>query len=647
MPALSWAAEGSWGGGTPSSGAPWRADAIVEEVRVPLTISPRRERRGSLALAMLALFGLVIPAGVLAAKPPPPPAVNLQILNVSDWHANLDPVGTLGGAWNISARWQADRAAHVGPTLTLTAGDDIGASPPLSSFFNEEPSIQAQRMMGIQVNTFGNHNFDRGVAHLQQMINLAAAPSTGTTGANPGQPFQYVASNLKNLAANLTGVDPIAYVSYGKLKVAVLGIVNEEAPSLVTPGNFGTIAITDGVAATIKYATIARKAGANAVIVITHKGFQSLTPTQTGPLVDFASALPAGLVDVVIGDHTNIQGQGTAPNGVLYHENLSFGNGYAKTVLNVQPGKGGTVNSKVATFVSPPAGGALSSNNTQCGALAFCDQAIVDMLVPYRVLLAQALDGVIGTTTEPFDRSGNNERRKEVPLGDLVADGIADLYDVQIGYMTGGGLRTQFPACAYQPVDHTLNRANWAAGHGSIVACPGYASTAPYDVVIGDVYSVLPFGNNILTRSVTGIQLWQALENGVSKCGNPLLDVDPVTCQGRFPQVSGIKFTFDVGNLTGCAGTEGVPGATWACVPSRVCTLTLANGDPIAYDSTTYTMAITDFTNAGGDSYYMLADGQGATRDRDANAFLAYVQQLGGVLDPTSYPLDRITQATC
>ena len=382
--------------------------------------------------------------------------------------------------------------------------------------------------------------------------------------------------------------------------------------------------------------------------MITHKGFQTLTPTPTGALVDFASALPAGLVDVVIGRPHQRPGPGHGANGVLYHENLSYGNSYAKTVLNVQPGKGGTVNSKAASFVVPGPTGSLADNNTSCGTAPFCDEAIVDMLIPFRVALAAALDGVIGTTTVPFDRGNNVERRKEVPLGNLIADGIADIYDVQIGFMTGGGIRSQLPACAYAPVDHSLDRANWNADHTAVVACSGYGGTAPYDVVIGDVYTVLPFGNNILTRTVTGTQLWRALENGVSKCPNPLTDVDPVTCQGRFPQVSGIKFTFDVGNATGCAGTETGPSPTWACnTISRVCSVTLANGTPIAQDSTTYTMAITDFTNAGGDSYFMLADGQGATRDRDANAFLAYVQQLGGVLDPTIYPLDRITQAAC
>src|SRR5262245_15918851 len=468
---------------------------MLEDDPVPLSISQRRERRGSLALALLALFGLVIPAGTLAAKPPPPPPVDIQILNVSDWHANLDPISAAaGGAWNISARWKADRLAFAGPTLTLTAGDDFGASPPLSSFFNEEPSIQAQRLMGIQVNTFGNHNFDKGTAHLQSMIDLAAAPSTGTSGAHPGQPFRYVATNLKNLSANLSGVDPVAYFTLGGAKVAVLGIVNEEAPTLVTPGNFGTIQITDGVAATIKFATIARKAGANAVIVITHKGFATLTPSQTGPLVDFASALPEGLVDVVIGDHTNVQGFGTAANGVLYTENASFGNTYAKTILNdVQPGRGGTVDSASVSFVVPGPTGSLATNNTSCGVAPFCDQDIVNMLVPYRVQLAAALDGVIGTTTLPVDRGGNLERRKEIPLGDLVADGIREVYDVDIGYMTGGGIRTQFPSCTYNPVNTALHRGNYdnanstppANRHLTVLGCPGgYLNTAPDDIVI-------------------------------------------------------------------------------------------------------------------------------------------------------------------
>src|SRR5918999_5651283 len=374
-----------------------------------------------LAVAMLAMAG----AGV-AKKPGAPAPVTIQILNVSDWHGNVDPVSNTGGAWNLSARWQEDRLAH--PTLTLTAGDDFGASPAISNFFNEEPAVKAERMMGIQVNTLGNHNFDRGVAHLQQMIDLAGAP---TSSSAPGTPYRYVSANLKNLDGNLTGVDPVAYFNVGGAKVAVIGITNEEAPNLVLPGSFGTIEVTDGVAAANKFARIARRAKADAVIVVTHKGVRGFTDgAPHGELIDFANAVDSSLIDAIVGDHTDIQFSGTI-NGILVHENRSFGATYAKTLLNVKPGgpsSGGSVTAKSVSFVSTSPAGALGNNNASCTggtpAPAFCDQAIVDMLVPYRRQLAALLDGKVGTTTEPFKRGGNIERRQEVPLGDLIADGM-------------------------------------------------------------------------------------------------------------------------------------------------------------------------------------------------------------------------------
>src|SRR5688500_2201027 len=281
------------------------------------------------AAAMVAV--LLVAVGTSAvAKPAPPAPVTIQILNVSDWHGNLDPVANAGGAWNISARWKQDRTYR--PTLTLTAGDDFGATPPLSSFFNEEPSVKAQRLMGIQVGALGNHNFDRGVAHLQPMIDLAGAPKGGSV---PGEPFSYVAANLKNLDGNLSGVDPVRYFNVGGAKVAVIGITNEEAPSVVLPGSFGTIEITDGVAAANKFARIARKAKSDVVIVITHKGVRGFTGGQPfGELIYFAEGVDSSLIDVVVGDHTDVQFSGTI-NDILVHESRSYGVSYAKTLLQV------------------------------------------------------------------------------------------------------------------------------------------------------------------------------------------------------------------------------------------------------------------------------------------------------------------------
>jgi 2',3'-cyclic-nucleotide 2'-phosphodiesterase (5'-nucleotidase family) len=593
----------------------------------PLGRRVRRTERLVTLLAVLIAVALIVPGVMLAKKAPPPPSLTIQILNVSDWHGNVDPSNGFGGAWNLSARWQQDRQAY--PTLTLTSGDDIGASPPLVSFFDEVPSILAQRQMGMQVGTLGNHNFDRGLAHLQQMIDLARTP---TSAEAPGTPFRYVSANLKNTRGNLSGVDPVAYFNVGGAKVAVIGITNEEAPNLVLPGSFGDVKVTNGVAAANKFARIARQAKADAVIVITHKGVRALSPAPVGELIDFADAVDSRLIDVVIGDHTDIQYSGTRPNGILVHENRSFGVTYAKTLMTVRPGgpgKAGTVTAKSVEFVSPAAGGSLSAGNTSCGSLPFCDQAIVDMLVPYRAQLAALLDSKIGTTTQPYKRGGNIERRQEVELGNLITDGMRWRYGTQLAFMNGGGMRAQMPTCSYSPTNTSLNRANWNGTFTALTTCAGYGATAPYDIVLGDVNAVLSFANILNTRTVTGAQLWQALEQGVRA-----IAADGTSSDGRFPQISGFKFGFRYDIATGCDGAN--------CTVNRVQWVTLADGTPIPNSSTaTYTLTLPNFINLGGDGYAMFNDGQGATQEIDWVVLAEYIKAFP-TLDPTTDPLNRI-----
>ena len=300
---------------------------------------------------------------------------------------------------------------------------------------------------------------------------------------------------------------------------------------------------------------------------------------------------------------------------------------------------------KSVSFVSPGPAGSLGSNNTSCAGgttpAAYCDQAIVDMLVPYRQQLAAQLDGQIATTTLPFDRAGTPsvERSGESPLGDLMADGMRARYGTQLGLMNGGGIRQQLPTCSYLPTNTALNRGNWDATHTTVTTCSGYGSGTPYDIVLGDVFSVLPFGNNLTTRTVTGAQLWTAMENGVSR-----IDASGNGADGRFPQVSGFKFSFRYDIATGCHSPITTGGADWtACNIARVQTMALTNGTPIPNDGTTYTLTLPNFTNTGGDSYFMFKDGQGTTQELDATVFADYIEGLGAV-DPSSFPLDRIIE---
>lgn len=542
-----------------------------------------------IAALFAAVAGSVTNAG--ASSSASGDVVTIQLLDVSDWHAQLDPNdvnGTLiGGASVISTLWKQDRESNPN-TLTITAGDAYGASPPLSGFFDEEPGVRAMRLMGFDVDTFGNHNFDRGVAHLQRMINLAAAPSASV----PGKPFSYVSANLSKLDENLSGVAPWRIFDVAGVKVGVVGITNPEAPGLVFPGSFGTMVPTDPIAAANKAKAQARAAGAKVLIAITHMGIAGTDPTTgqpAGPLTEFAENV--GGFDVIFGDHTDVQYENVI-NNALVIENRSKGLTYSRTFLTVDR-KNGRIIDRRNRFIVPLASGVPR------------DMAIENMLQPYRVELAEAFDEKIATTTGVFVRGGNIERRQEVAIGDLVADALRTTYGTQIGFTNSGGIRSSLPS-TYAPLDTSLRRT-------------GCAVATPCDLVVGDVYTVLPFGNTVLTRTVTGAQLFAALEHGI-ECVNATggLNATCVPGTGKFPQISGFRFTFDPTRAAG----------------SRVVSASLNDGTPILPDATTYTLATNDFTNAGGDGYRMFADGQGTTRDLMANVLLEYMR--GKTLTPTT-----------
>jgi len=551
----------------------------VASIRLP------QGRKRWLALVSLMLVLLVVATGTRAATSSGPrKPVTIQFLTVSDWHAQLDPlsvsgVGDVGGAAVLSAYWQADRAANPN-SLTLTAGDAYGAAPPLSSFFDEESAVKAMNLMGIDVDTFGNHNFDRGTAHLQRMIDLAD--------------FPYVSANLKNVDENLRGVKAFEIFEVDGVKIAVIGVTNPEAPTLVFPGNFGTIEVTNPVVAANKARAAAKQAGAQVFVAITHMGIEGSDPVTGAPvgrLIDFANNV--GGFDIIFGDHTDAQFSATI-NNALVVENRSKGLTYSKTNLTVDAENGRVLNRSVQ-FMTP-----LSSGVTP-------DPAIVNLLTPYRSQLAAAFDAKIGVATNVFPRGGNVERLREVAIGNLIADSMRLYYGTQIAFTNGGGIRAALPS-SYTPVDRTLRRTS-----------AGYTAGPPYDLVVGDVFTVLPFGNSVVTRSVTGAQLHAILEHSVGALPS---------ANGRFAQISGFKFSYDVSRVPG----------------SRVVSVTLDDGTPVLADATTYTLATNDFTNAGGDGYTMLADGQGTTRDVMANVLLDFIRQRGTITPTIENRITAVTQ---
>ncbi|HEU0293944.1 MAG TPA: 5'-nucleotidase C-terminal domain-containing protein [Anaerolineales bacterium] len=506
--------------------------------------------RTFLSWSVLAILVLISTTGANAA---PHPTVDIQILNVSDWHGQLDPlvVGTtqVGGAAAISAYWQADRAANPN-TLTLTAGDAVGATPPLSGFFADEPTILAMNMMGFDVDTFGNHNFDGGIARLQSQIDLAD--------------FQYVSANLQNRDDNLTGVKDFELFNFEGVDVAVIGITNPEAPELVFPGNFGTIVPTDPVAAALKARNAAKDAGAEVIVVITHMGVTGFSNgAPFGPLIDFAKAVnkdkKSPKIDVIVGDHTDIEFSGMI-NGALVYENRSKGLTYAKANLSVDA-ETGKILSKSVNFVTPVASAVTP------------DPAIIAMLQPYRDALAPILSTLVGSSNVFIPRAdacGRADGRLcESLVGNTVTDAMRLRYGVDFAITNAGGLRASL-TCPTTDISTDF--------------CPPY-TPPPYPITRGQVLTVLPFGNVVVTLSVSGAELKSMLETGVSSMPG---------ANGRFAQVSGLCLTYDISAPVGNRVTGAVRQAADGSCTGPSVDLTAVS---------TYTIAENDFMANGGDAY--------------------------------------------
>jgi 5'-nucleotidase len=177
-------------------------------------------------VTMLFLSTLISAPPVIAAKARRP--ITVQILSISDWRGQVDPLvidGTqVGGAAVLSAYFKQERAANPN-TLTLSSGGAVGASLPISSLFEDQPAVRAMRLMGFDADTLGNHNFDAGLVQVQSLINLASDDA----GAVPGKPFAYVSANLRNLEGNLTGINRMRMFNVAGVKTAVIGITNPDA----------------------------------------------------------------------------------------------------------------------------------------------------------------------------------------------------------------------------------------------------------------------------------------------------------------------------------------------------------------------------------------------------------------------------------
>ena len=486
----------------------------------------------------------------------------LQILQYSDLHGAIETGSSFGTPLLVS-NFAADRKAAAA-TITLSSGDNIGAAPPISTEFEEMPTIESMNLMKVDASTFGNHEHDRSLAHVQKVI-----------GASD---FQWVVSNYgdESLAVLKSGdkaAKAYTIIDRGGFKVGVVGMNTPETIEQVFPGNLDykdasgakkTIQIDPGVVGVNKAIVAAKEAGAEIIVVLMHQGW---TENSDGVAKGLYNNLAASIkgANVIYGGHSHqtfstlIPAAGRAQAPILLGEVRNAGVEYTRSQICVRNGKVvGSSLQHVLKAATP------TINTGVVSTVTTADAAGAALVKKYKDQLTAKLDVKIGSVSGLFPRGGSPavERSGENPMGDYIADLLRAKYKTDFALSNGGGIRDTFPAKTYIPANTALVR----------------TGTGALDVTLGDALTVYPFGNQVATTVVTGANLWKALENGVG--GNYPAD-------GRFPQVSGLKFTFDSSKPIG----------------QRIVTVTDNAGKAIEKDSTEYTLTTLDYIIYGGDGY--------------------------------------------
>ena len=485
----------------------------------------------------------------------------VQVLQLSDLHGAIEVGGSFGAAL-LASNWDADRLANKA-TIAVSSGDNIGAAPPISTEFEELPTIEALNAAKLDVSVFGNHEHDRNIDHVNKVI-----------GASD---FQWVVSNysegaLDALKSGSKQAKSYTIIERGGVRIGVVGSNTPETIEQVFPGNLDykdasgakkTIVINPGVAGINAAIAEAKTAGAEVVIAVIHQGWlENADGTAKGLFNSLASQIKGAAA--IYGGHSHQTFATVIPGTVrtaptVLGQVRNAGVEYTRTQICLRGGKAiGQSIQHVLKAAAPTINtGVVSTVTTQ-------DVAAAAMVKKYKDQLSAKLDVKIGQVSGTFPRGGSPavERSGETPMGNYIADLMRAKYKTDFAIQNGGGIRDTFPARTYIPAATGLVR----------------TGTGPLDVTLGDAFTVFPFGNQIATTVVTGANLWKALENGVG--GNYPGD-------GRFPQVSGLKYSFDASKPIG----------------SRIVEVTKLDGTAIAKDSKEYTLTTLDFLIYGGDGY--------------------------------------------
>ncbi|KAB2332649.1 5'-nucleotidase C-terminal domain-containing protein [Bacillus mesophilum] len=467
------------------------------------------------------------------------PAFELSLMHTNDQHGNAQ------NAPKLATAVKEFRAANP-EALLLDAGDVFSGT----LYFNEfegQADLQFMNYLEYDAMTFGNHEFDLGSGEdghkaLAEFVKAAK--------------FPFVSANVDfskdSLFDGLVEGTVAADAEDGKIynaiiqevdgeKVGIFGLTTSETAEISSPGQVEFKNYIEEAKASVKEL---QDQGVNKIIALTHIGYDDNIEFDN----DLELAKQVDGIDIIVGGHTHTK----LEEAVVISENKT-----EPTVI-VQANE---YNKYLGTLsVNFDSEGVVTTLDGELVDLAEVaeDAEAVKILKPYKETIDAMQQESIGVESAvALDGERANVRTKETNLGNLITDGMLKKAqsinpNTVIALTNGGGIR---------------------------------ASIDQGDITLGEILTVMPFGNSLGIMQLTGEEIVEALEHSISQAPEQ---------NGGFLQVSGLKFSYDSSKPAG------------ECVVSVEVKGTDGSFSELEADQT-YAVATNTFTAKGGDGYDVFA----------------------------------------
>ena len=545
------------------------------------------------AAAMLALA--LGPAPRAQAQGAP---VDLRILAINDFHGNLRPpeggiriadpddktrkIAVAAGGAEYMATLVRQLRQGAKNNIFVAAGDLIGASPFLSAMFHDEPSIESLSIMGLEVASVGNHEFDEGKEELLRMQNGGCHPIDKCQGPHPflGAKFRYLAASTVEKNTGKTVFPPYEIKQFEGIPVAFIGLTLKGTPDIVSPVSVAGLEFRDEADTVNALVPELKARGVEAIVVLIHEGGfptgdYNECPAISGAIVDIVRKFDRA-VDVVISGHTH-QAYVCEIDGRL----VTSGDKYGTLVTAIDL----KLDSVTRDVISAKADNVI----VRTGAYAR-DPEQTALLESYDKVAAPIANRRAGSITETLSRVPNDAG--ESVLGDIIADAqlAATRADTKgaavVAFTNPGGVRTD------------ISKKQDGA------------------VTYADVFASQPFRNQLVTLTLTGAQIKNMLEQ---QWLNP-----------KRPRILQVSKGFNYAWANAKPYGDRVEAESMSLNGQRI--------DP----ARSYRVTVNNYLAVGGDGFTVLKEGTGQQFGTyDVDALYGYFQANSPIAPATA---DRITR---